>query len=179
MLASPKRNAVRWLAFALALAFGVLCLPRARADEPHEPAVKDEYAADLQGFVPGASRLEGRLMAPCCWTQTIDIHDSEVAISMRHELRRRLRNGESPDAIEASFVQRYGPKILAVPPGSPLKTVAVGLSLLMGAAGVAAAMMLGRWRKHREALPATASPVTKRDQWDDRLDAELKSLDDA
>src|SRR5207253_6459014 len=93
----------------------------------------------------------GRLMAPCCWTQTIDIHDSQISLSMRHEIRRRLRNGESATAIEASFVERYGPKIMAVQPNSQLKNVFIGLSVMMGGAGVAAVLMLGRWRKQTAA----------------------------
>ena len=121
-------------------------------------------------------------MAPCCWTQTIDIHDSEIALSMRHEIRRRLRNGESSEAIQASFVERYGPKILAVQPNSQLKNVFIGLSVVMGGAGIAAAMMIGRWRK--QSGSAKAGPGAKnadsdpaRDQWDEKLDAELKGLD--
>ena len=165
----------------LAAALGVfLALPAAAlAATPNEVAPQDDYGADIQGDVPGASAIEGRLMAPCCWTQTIDIHDSEISLSMRHEIRRRLRNGESADVIQASFVARYGPKILAVQPNSPLKGVFIGLSVVMGGAGIASALMIGRWRKQSK---PTESPETKRsearDQWDDKLDAELHDLDD-
>lgn len=119
-------------------------------------------------------------MAPCCWTQTIDIHDSPIALSMRHEIRRRLRNGESAEAIQASFVDRYGPKIMAVQNGNHLKNMAIGLSVVMGGAGVAAAMMIGRWRKQsaaKDAKPGKNSAEPARDQWDEKLDAELKALD--
>jgi len=144
-------------------------------------APEDDYGDDIQGNVPGASAIEGRLMAPCCWTQTIDIHDSPVSLSMRHEIRRRLRNGESAEAIEASFVDRYGAKIMAVPNGNHLKNLAIGLSVVMGGAGVAAAMMIGRWRKQSAAKdaakPAKDAAEPARDQWDEKLDAELKDLD--
>ena len=163
---------------ALGLA-AVLALPgAARADAPKEVAPENDFGADIQGDVPGASAIEGRLMAPCCWTQTIDIHDSEISLSMRHEIRRRLRNGESPDAIQASFVQRYGPKILAVQPNSPLKGVFIGLSLVIGGAGVASVLMIGRWRKRSASAPAETKPTETRDKWDDKLDAELRELDD-
>ena len=147
------------------------------------PAInpEDDYGADIQGTVPGASAIEGRLMAPCCWTQTIDIHDSPIALSMRHEIRRRLRNGESPEVIQQSMVDRYGPKILAVQEGSQLKNVFIGLSVVMGGAGVAAAMMIGRWRKQSASAPKpkpTDGKAPERDEWDDKLDAELKNLDD-
>jgi len=141
---------------------------------------EDDYGDDIQGNVPGASAIEGRLMAPCCWVQTIDIHDSPIALSMRHEIRRRLRNGESAEVIQASFVERYGSKIMAVQESSQLKNVFIGLSVVMGGAGIAAAMMIGRWRKQsalKDGAKAKDAPEPKRDQWDEKLDAELKELD--
>jgi len=182
------------LSIATALLAPAPLLAQAAAVAPaaSSPAVapENDFGDDIQGNVPGASAIEGRLMAPCCWTQTIDIHDSEIALSMRHEIRRRLRNGESADAIQASFVERYGPKIMAVQENSQLKNVFIGLSVAMGGAGVAAALMLGRWRKQSTPAPKPKSDSNgkaddagkdqqdpPRDQWDDKLDEELKELD--
>jgi cytochrome c-type biogenesis protein CcmH len=178
MTPSPKHRHAPALLVALALSLGLSLSGTARADDPKQVAPQDDYAEDIQGNVPGASAIEGRLMAPCCWTQTIDIHDSEIALSMRHEIRRRLRNGESADAIQASFVERYGPKIMAVQPNSQLKNVFIGLSVVMGGAGVAAAMMLGRWRKQtKNARGPSTQRSEVRDKWDDELDKELEDLD--
>jgi cytochrome c-type biogenesis protein CcmH len=168
---------------ALAISFA-LVLPVSPAFAGSDPEAPPEdpakYAEELQGYVPGASALEGRIIAPCCWTQTIDIHGSELANDLRREIRKRLKSGETSDAIEASLVDRYGPRILAVPPGSPLKTVATLLALGMGAAGAAAFVMLKRWRG-RALVPATG-PVPEKGkndaQLDARLDAELDALDD-
>ena len=176
MTRSPRRRYLRALLFGASLSLSGV----AGAHAPDQVAPENDYGDDIQGNVPGASAIEGRLMAPCCWTQTIDIHDSEIALSMRHEIRRRLRNGESAEAIQASFVERYGPKILAVQPNSQLKNVFIGLSVVMGGAGVAAAMMIGRWRKQSAAPKSKGDDGTSeraRDQWDDKLDAELKDLD--
>ena len=158
--------------------------PAAAASAKEQVAPENDFGEDIQGNVPGASAIEGRLMAPCCWTQTIDIHDSEIALSMRHEIRRRLRNGESADAIQASFVERYGPKIMAVQENSQLKNVFIGLSVAMGGAGVAAALMLGRWRKQSAPKPSdkggkgeASGTEPPRDEWDDKLDRELEDLD--
>ena len=74
-------------------------------------------------YVPGAARLEGRLLAPCCWDasrQTIDVHGSPIANELRREIRHRLKAGENPEAIEADLVRRYTTKILAVPPNNPM-----------------------------------------------------------
>jgi cytochrome c-type biogenesis protein CcmH len=170
------------LALAGALAFAP-ALALADGEHPaHVPA--NEAGEDLQSYVAGASRLEGRIMAPCCWNQTIDIHGSEPSYELRREIRRRLKAGESADAIEASFVQRYGNKILAVPDSSPLGGVATLLALAFGGAGVAGYFMLKRWSRAgkspaQKAKPgATAETPAKRDALDERLDRELSEIHD-
>jgi cytochrome c-type biogenesis protein CcmH len=165
----------RWL---VPLVLSVLLVAAPASSAPNdEHAVSDDAA--LMDYVAGASRLEGRIRAPCCWNQTIDIHGSPVANSLRREIRERLKAGESPDTIEASIVNRYGEKILAVPDRSPLRKVAIGLSLLMGAAGVGAFVMLNRWRRRVKAEKQTAAPANSgaRDALDDRVDEELDKLE--
>ena len=176
-------NRPRALALALALA-GALALAltskhTAAGEGDHGAAAK----ADFSEPVEGAVALEGRIRAPCCWNQTLDIHGSESANELRREIRRRLKAGESQDAIQADFVRRYGEKILAVPPGNPLKDVGVILSLLFGASGVGALFMLARWRKRTLADRAAEASAGKkgkkkpeRDAFDDQIDAELEKL---
>jgi hypothetical protein len=64
---------------------------------------------------------------------------------------------------------------------SQLKNVFIGLSVAMGGAGVAAALMVGRWRKQSAPAPKPSDEgddkQPSRDQWDDKLDEELKELD--
>jgi cytochrome c-type biogenesis protein CcmH len=155
----------------------------AQSDPEAPPDDAAKYAEELQGYVPGASALEGRIMAPCCWTQTIDIHGSEIANDLRREIRKRLRAGESADAIQASLVERYGERILAVPPGSPLKSFATLLALGMLGAGAGSLVMLKRWRRRSASAAAPAgagagAPKAGDDALDARLDAELRALDD-
>jgi cytochrome c-type biogenesis protein CcmH len=156
------------------------------SDPQHaEHVPSSEAGEDLQSYVPGASRLEGRIMAPCCWNQTIDIHGSEAAYDLRREIRKRLKAGESADAIEASLVARFGPKILAVPDSSPLGSLATVLSLAFGGAGVAGYFMLKRWsRAGKAGGPAgkksakAAAADAKSDALDERLDRELSEIRD-
>jgi cytochrome c-type biogenesis protein CcmH len=148
------------------------------ADDPHVAATSEAYTEELQGFVPGANRLEGRIRAPCCWNQTLDIHGSEVSNGLRREIRKRLKAGESPEAIEASIVKRYGEKVLAVPPGSPLKSIATLLAITMGVAGALAIALLMRWKKRADDAPASTNRQSP-DKWDARLDDELSRLDES
>ena len=169
------------LVVALFAFLASLALARpAIADEQHTaPAASAD--ADLLGFVPGAAALEGKILAPCCWNQTIDIHGSEISSELRREIRTRLRAGEPADAIQASLVERYGPKILATAPDSALPKIALSLLVVIGSVGVAGIFMLKRWR--RAGVPAKSRSKDKRDEasnerLDARLDAELRALDD-
>jgi len=147
----------------------------------------NQAGEDMDAYVEGATRLEGRIMAPCCWMQTIDIHGSPISEELRSEIRKRLRAGESPDAIEASFVQRYGDKILAVPNSSPIGGLATVLALGFGGAGVSAFFMLKRWSRAGKAASASKAKKKaekasggepKRDALDERLDRELSDIGD-
>lgn len=161
----------------VAFVVGTFAVPTLAAPAPGEqPAAADQ---DDGSYVPGAAALEGRIMAPCCWTQTIDIHGSEISTELRQEIRRRLRAGETADAIQASLVERYGARILAVPADSPLKKIAIGLAALLGAAGVGAVFLLRRWKSQTTTGSPGPAPRTdgKRDEWDERLDEELGKIE--
>jgi cytochrome c-type biogenesis protein CcmH len=178
------RRSARSLLAAAAIALIPLTLPAAAfADADHAaPTDPEKYAEELQGYVPGASAIEGRILAPCCWNQTLDIHGSEISNNLRRDIRRRLKAGESSESIEASLVAQYGPKILAVPPGSPLKSIASVLALGLLGAGAAGFFMLKRWRDrgqaHAEREVSTDAKTPLDAKLDARLDAELRALDD-
>jgi cytochrome c-type biogenesis protein CcmH len=169
-------------ALALATLLVGASASRAHADEVHTaPAASAQSSEELRTFVPGAAALEGKILAPCCWNQTVDIHGSEIANQIRSEIRRRLRAGESADAIQASLVDRYGAKILAMPADSPLAGIAFALLVGIGGVGVAGFFMLKRWRR-----AGAASKTSKKEPRDEasnerldaRLDAELRALDE-
>ncbi len=146
-------------------------LPSQAAEDHTAPAA----SATPGEYVPGANALEGRILAPCCWNQTLDIHGSEVSNQLRREIRTRLKAGESADTIEADIVSRYGEKIRAVPPSSPLASFATWLMVALGAAGVGAVFMVRRWRAAASEEKRVEPPAgADADEWDARLDDELE-----
>ena len=122
---------------------------------------------------PASARaLEARLLAPCCWGSTLDMHDSEIAHDLRAEIETRLAHHESVDAIQADMVARYGDKILAARSDTPIKNMGIVLTLVALAAAGAFALLVRRWTRQ--------APVPERsphDELDARIDAELADLD--
>lgn len=122
-----------------------------------------------------AKRLEERLMAPCCWIQTLDVHESPLATELRIEIRQRFEKGESSDAIEASLVSRYGKRLVAVPKQSdPRNGMDVAVPAFMALA-LGALLWLGRrWTRNKPQAftPPQSSPVP-----DAQLDEALRKID--
>jgi len=122
-----------------------------------------------------AHELEQRLLAPCCWRQTLAEHDSPVATALRREVREQLAAGVSPRQVEDAFVARYGPRIQALGRGDDprwLIGVVVGAAMVAGAVGL---VVIGRRRPQRP--PPQAAPDLSDDDYATRLDDELAYLD--
>ena len=150
-----------------------------------EPAAP---TSDIGEKVPGAERLEGRLLAPCCWAQTLDIHGSEIANSLRREIRTRLKAGETPEAIEQSLVVRYGQRIRAVPDRVPLDKMGEFGWLGVAAAAGFLGFVLWQWRKRGTSSDTKSGPKTSttatsepssNEASDERLEAELHRITDS
>ncbi|WP_437507364.1 cytochrome c-type biogenesis protein CcmH [Sorangium sp. So ce1099] len=146
-----------------------------------EPATPSEAAAELIDSTPapGERALEGRLLAPCCWDQTLDVHESDVAQELRREIRARLRRGEAADVIEQDLVARYGDRLRAAPSSGVLGKVALGMMLGIAVAFLGIFALLRSWRRS-DAQPAPSSvavPAAARDEYDERLDDELRERD--
>ena len=124
----------------------------------------------------GEAILEGRLLAPCCYLQTLDVHESPLASALRLEVRARLRAGESQEAIEDDFALRYGERVRAVPKGTePRIGIAYFTGLVLVVCGVGLGMLLRQWR--RTDAPAPLPTSATRDALDARIDEELDDLD--
>jgi cytochrome c-type biogenesis protein CcmH/NrfF len=82
-----------------------------------------------------ATELETKLFAPCCYIQTLDVHESDLADKLRAEIERRLSTGEAALSIEDDLVTRYGARIRAVPRDSDSRwhiPFVVGSALALG-----------------------------------------------
>ena len=121
-----------------------------------------------------ARELEGRLVAPCCWTQTLDIHDSPIAAQLRAEIGQRLRSGEAETQIEDDLSVRFGPRIRAVPRGrDPRQLIPYLIAAAMLCAMISLIFAARRWLGPHQPAPA-ARDVDRR--YESALDAELREF---
>lgn len=103
-----------------------------------------------------ARRIEARLVAPCCFAQTVADHYSDVAQHIKVEIRRRLAEGVSETQILADYVQVYGERILAEPQAQGFNLMAYWVPPLAFVAGLSSVLLfLSRWRK---GVGSTADP---------------------
>lgn len=123
-------------------------------------------------------KLEERLLAPCCYKQTLQIHESPLASQLRREIRERLVKGETVDTIEADLVKRYGPEVRAIPRGFSLGWMGLwpfGFAVLFGIT-----VLVRRARQSAGAPRSTAAavedPAPVDEAMNDRIDDEIDRL---
>lgn len=110
-------------------------------------------------------RIEDAVLAPCCYTEPVSHHQSEIAVKMRVEIARWVAEGRTDQEILNTYVGLYGSKVLVDPRTRPaawtpwIPWVATILAVLLGF------WVLRRWR----AKPAAASPAE---------DADLPDIDE-
>ena len=92
------------------------------------------------------ARLQDAVLAPCCYTEPVSRHQSEIVLKMRLEIAKWVAAGRTDREILDTYVGLYGSKVLVDP-----RTVPRGwtpffpwLVLILGVFLVA--WLLERWR---------------------------------
>jgi cytochrome c-type biogenesis protein CcmH len=128
-------------------------------------------------------RVFGDLQCTCgCPRESIATCTCGFASGFRSEVRAMMARGLTQEEIKAEWVRRHGPEALTVPPNSGANRLlyVAPLAIIAGMAGFAV-MLLRRFRaRDDQKANAAAPPIAgaKRDEYDDKLDEELKQLDD-
>ncbi len=116
-----------------------------------------------------AIHVQRRLIAPCCYTQTIDVHSSEIAETMRQEVLQMVKLGKDERAIFAHYKAIYGEQILAVPDGV-LGELAFAIPITSATAAFAMLTAgLMRFHRRKARMPVSVSgprlgPLTETQQ---------------
>lgn len=128
---------------------------------------------------PGELAIESKLLAPCCWVQTLDMHESPLASELRLEIRTKLTQHVPAARIEAALVARYGERLWAIPPGHDPRMPLVNIGF--GGLGIALAglcLLAWRWSRREPSPPAAVGGrAARRDALDAQLDEALRRLE--
>ena len=64
-------------------------------------------------------QLEDGILAPCCYTEPVSRHQSEIAMKMRLEIARWVAAGKTDQDILDTYVRQYGSRVLVDPRTKP------------------------------------------------------------
>jgi cytochrome c-type biogenesis protein CcmH len=126
-----------------------------------------------------AREIDGKLMAPCCWSGLVSQHDSQVAREIRQQTRYMLAAGKSEQEILDYYVSLYGERILASPRPRGFNLLVWILPWLLLVAGIAFVVLLLRyWMRRKPALAGAGSPGGPLEESiQARIDQELRDLE--
>ena len=62
-------------------------------------------------------RLQNRILAPCCYSEPVSLHQSDVSLQMRAEIHRMVADGLSDREILDHYIAEYGLRVLVEPEG--------------------------------------------------------------
>lgn len=124
-----------------------------------------------------ARAIDEMLVAPCCFSQQVSIHQSAAAMEVRRDVRERLAAGQTRQQILNAYVARYGKRILVEPPAAGFDLTLYITPAIVFLASIAIVVLVLR----RVALPAASAPEPAAGTGDpdieSRLDDELRDLD--
>lgn len=112
-------------------------------------------AAALWGQTKDRIRsLQEKLVAPCCWSESVASHRSEIAAEMRAEISRMVAEGKSDREIFDYYKAKYGARILMEPEGR-LRVWAYTIPVAASIAGLAFVIwIIRRMLRQQPAAPA-------------------------
>jgi len=102
-------------------------------------------------------RIEGAVLALCCYTEPVSRHQSEIAFKMRIEIAKWVAEGRTDQEIPDIYVRRYGSKVLVDPRTFPAWWTPWVPWFIVILAVVSGFWILRRW--HAKPLPAALPPL--------------------
>ena len=97
--------------------------------------------------------LEKAVLAPCCYAETVGLHQSEIAVQMRVEIAKWVAQGRTDEDILDTYAKRYGAKVLVDPNTIPKGWTLVVPLVVAGLGMFGGTWLLWRWRATQLATP--------------------------
>ena len=145
-------------------------------------APQDPQALELE-----AKQIEAMLIAPCCWTQQVSLHQSPAADEIKTNIRKLLAQSRTRQQIIDAYVAEYGDRILAEPPARGFSAALYVLPWVFLAGSMGLVFVVIRRLRAPAAVAAVAAEPQpagrgpagfgESEAETERLDEELRSLD--
>lgn len=103
-------------------------------------------------------RLENAVLAPCCYTEPVSRHRSEIALRMRAEIRDWVIEGKSDRQILDAYKKQYGARVLVEPEGALWWWVHIIPWLALSSGAVLTVWLLLRWHARPGPEPTSGGP---------------------
>jgi cytochrome c-type biogenesis protein CcmH len=135
---------------------------------------------DPQALEREAKQIETMLIAPCCWSQQVSLHQSAAVDEIKANIRRLLAQNKTRQQILDAYVSEYGDRILAEPPARGFSAALYVLPwvFLAGSIGLVVTVVRRlRAPASRARAAAPRAPSVESEAEADRLDEELRNLD--
>lgn len=143
---STKRNKSRapcFVLFSLRIGFAT-CLLLILPNMGFSQKPTAEEAARIK-------KLENSLLAPCCYSEPVARHMSEISFQMRKEIQDKVMAGQSDREILDYYKQLYGEQVLMEPEGTK-RIVLYSMPVLISLTGLAMVLLFLR-HALRRSLP--------------------------
>ncbi len=180
-----RRRIVRSILLAAALGAAVVTLRFPNFAAAQQPAMSMDRSGVLDIRSEDEKRIFTTLQCTCgCPRESIATCTCGSAHNFRIEVREMMAKGMSHEDIKAEWVRQHGPGAMMVPSneGANRFLYIAPLVMIIGMAAFAVTM-LRRFRRggvkaEARAAAATAPKSGGADAYDEKLDDELKKLDD-
>ena len=110
--------------------------------------------------------LQDKFIAPCCWSESVLHHRSEIAGEMRQEIAALVQADKSDREIIDTFIARHGRRILREPEGTASWVLNSVLAAMLVFAILAVVVVIRRLRSRApsvELRPANVPDIP--DEW--------------
>ncbi len=126
-----------------------------------------------------ARELYERIMCPICSGQTIAQSNSETSRQMRDLVLKKLRQGETKEAILQYFVSRYGERIMTKPNKKGLNIILWFFPfVLIALTAIVICLLIRRWSTRVQTETVTYFEEAQVTEYKERAEKELKEFDE-
>ncbi|KAA3618669.1 MAG: hypothetical protein DWQ05_06825 [Calditrichaeota bacterium] len=120
--------------------------------------------------------ITSQLIAPCCWSETANLHKSPAAKAVQEAVLKGLKAGRSEESIKAAMIAQYGERILATPKLEGFNYFVFILPVVVLLIG-GYIVWVYLFKAHPATVKAAAKTTKASDKHSDQIEKELKEFE--